>query len=171
MQKTQNKVTFKGNPVTLAGTPIKKGDEAPDFQALDNELAPKKLSDYNGKIRILSVFLSIDTGPCSRQTRKFNEEAAKLGDDVVILSVSNDLPFALGRFCGAEGIDNVITLSDHKDLDFSTKYGFLVEDFRLLARGVVVIDKNNKVQYVEYVPEISEEPDYDSALKAVKELL
>lgn len=171
MQKIKDKVTFKGNPVTLVGNPIQKGDEAPDFQALDNELSPKKLSDYEGKVKILSVFLSIDTGPCSRQTRKFNEEAAKLGDDVVILSLSNDLPFALGRFCGAEGINNVITLSDHKDLDFGTKYGFLVEEFRLLARGVVVIDKNNKVHYVEYVPEISEEPDYDSALKAVRELL
>jgi len=171
MQKIKDKVTFKGNPVTLVGNPIQEGDEAPDFQALDNELSPKKLSDYEGKVKILSVFLSIDTGPCSRQTRKFNEEATKLGDDVVILSLSNDLPFALGRFCGAEGINNVLTLSDHKDLDFGTKYGFLVEEFRLLARGVVVIDKNNKVHYVEYVPEISEEPDYDSAFKAIRELI
>jgi thiol peroxidase len=170
MQKTKDKVTFKGNPVTLLGNPIEQGDEAPDFTVLDTGLSPKKLSDYNGKVRILSVFLSIDTGPCSNQTRKFNEEAAKLGDDVTVLTISNDLPFALARFCGAEGIDNVETLSDHKDLDFGTKYGFLVEEFRLLARGVVIVDKDNIVQYVEYVPEISEEPDYESALEAVRKL-
>ena len=171
MQKVKDKVTFQGSPVTLVGNPVQKGDTASDFTVLDNGLSPKKLSDYKGKVRILSVFLSIDTGPCSNQTRKFNEEAAKLGDDVVVLSISADLPFALARFCGAEGIDRVDTLSDHKDLDFGTKYGFLVEEFRLLARGAVVVDKNDKVHYVEYVPEISEEPDYESALKAVKELV
>ena len=171
MQKIKDKVTFKGNPVTLLGTPIAEGDQAPDFTVLDNGLNPTKLSDYDGKVRILSVFLSIDTGPCSNQTRKFNQEAANLGDDVVVLSISNDLPFALARFCGAEGIDQVVTLSDHKDVDFGTKYGFLVEEMRLLARGVVVVDKDNTVRYVQYVPEISEEPDYDAALKAAKKLV
>lgn len=171
MERKQNKATFMGNPVTLVGNEIKEGDKAPDFTVLDQDLNPKHLSDYKGKVRILSVFLSVDTGPCSNQNRKFNEEATKLGDDLVVLSISNDLPFAMSRFCSAEGIDNVVTLSDHKDLNFSTKYGFLIEEMRLLARGVVVVDQNDQVRYVEYVPEISNEPDYESALSAAKKLL
>lgn len=171
MKKNKDKVTFKGNPVTLLGNEIKEGDKAPDFTALDNGLNPKKLSDYDGKVKILSVFPSVDTSVCSKQNRKFNEEAAKLSDDIVILAISNDLPFALNRFCDAEGIDKVTTLSDHKEVDFGTKYGFLIEELRLLARGVVVVDKNNQVKYVEYVPEIGNEPDYDSALNAAKSLV
>lgn len=171
MKKNKDKVTFKGNPVTLLGNEIKEGDKAPDFTVLDNGLNPKKLSDYDGKVKILSVFPSVDTSVCSKQNRKFNEEAAKLSDDIVILAISNDLPFALNRFCDAEGIDKVTTLSDHKEVDFGTKYGFLIEELRLLARGVVVVDKNNQVKYVEYVPEIGNEPDYDSALNAAKSLV
>jgi thiol peroxidase len=171
MERNQNKVTFKGEPVTLLGKETKVGDKASDFTVLDNGLNPIKLSDYEGKVKILSVFPSIDTSVCFQQNRKFNQEAANLGDDIVILAISNDLPFALNRFCDAEGIDKVITLSDHKDVDFGTKFGFLIEELRLLARGVVVIDKNNEVKYVEYVPEIGNEPDYDSALKAAKELV
>ncbi len=171
MDKNNNKVTFKGNPVTLLGKEIKTGDSAPDFTVLNNELSPVKLSDYKGKVKILSVFPSVDTGVCSKQNHRFNDEASKLSDDIVILAISNDLPFALSRFCGAEGIDNLVTLSDHKDLDFGTKYGFLIEELRLLARGVVVIDQNDKVQYVEYVPEIGQEPDYEPALNKAKELV
>src|SRR6056297_4236574 len=167
----KNKVTFKGNPVTLLGKEIKEGDSAPDFTVLNNELSPVKLSDYKGKVKILSIFPSVDTGVCSKQNHRFNEEASKLSDDIVILAISNDLPFALSRFCGAEGIDKVITLSDHKDLDFSMKYGFLIEEMRLLARGVVVLDKENKVQHVEYVPEIGEEPDYELAINSAKKLV
>jgi thiol peroxidase len=171
MEKNQNKVTFKGEPVTLLGNEIKEGDKAPDFTVLDNGLNPKKLSDYKGKVKILSVFPSVDTSVCSKQNRRFNEEAAGLSDDIEILAISNDLPFALGRFCDAEGIDKVTTLSDHKDVDFGTKYGFLIEELRLLARGVVVVDQNDQARYVEYVPEIGNEPDYESALSAAKKLL
>jgi thiol peroxidase len=171
MQKVKDKVTFKGNPVTLLGNPIAEGDQAPDFTVLDNGLNPRKLSDHDGKVRILSVFPSIDTGVCNKQNKRFNQEAASLDDNIEILAISNDLPFALSRFCDAEGIDKVKTLSDHKDVDFGTKYGFLIEEMRLLARGVVVVDKDNTVRYVEYVPEIGEEPDYDAALKAASKLV
>jgi len=171
MERNKDKVTFQGNPVTLIGNEIKTGNKAPDFTVLNNELKPVNMSDYDGKVKILSIFPSVDTGVCSKQNHRFNEEASKLSDDIVILAISNDLPFALSRFCGAEGIDKVITLSDHKDLDFSMKYGFLIEEMRLLARGVVVIDKDNTVKHVEYVPEIGQEPDYDAAIKTAKEIV
>lgn len=170
MERNKEKVTFQGNPVTLVGSEIKTGNKAPDFTVLNNELKPVNMSDYDGKIKILSIFPSVDTGVCSKQNHRFNEEASKLSDDIVILAISNDLPFALSRFCGAEGIDKVITLSDHKDLDFGMKYGFLIEEMRLLARGVVVVDKDNTVKHVEYVPEIGQEPDYDTAIKTAKEI-
>lgn len=171
MERNKEKVTFQGNPVTLVGSEIKPGNKAPDFTVLNNELKPVSMSDYDDKIKILSVFPSVDTGVCSKQNHRFNEEASKLSDDIVILAISNDLPFALSRFCGAEGIDKVITLSDHKDLDFSMKYGFLIEELRLLARGVVVIDKDNTVKHVEYVPEIGQEPDYETAIKTANEIV
>jgi thiol peroxidase len=171
MERNKEKVTFQGNPVTLVGSEIKTGNKAPDFTALNNELKPVNMSDYDGKVKILSIFPSVDTGVCSKQNHRFNEEASKLSDDIVILAISNDLPFALSRFCGAEGIDKVITLSDHKDLDFAMKYGFLIEEMRLLARGVVVVDKDNTVKHVEYVPEIGQEPDYDAAIKTAKEIV
>jgi len=171
MERNKEKVTFQGNPVTLVGSEIKTGNKAPDFTALNNELKPVNMSDYDGKVKILSIFPSVDTGVCSKQNHRFNEEASKLSDDIVILAISNDLPFALSRFCGAEGIDKVITLSDHKDLDFAMKYGFLIEEMRLLARGVVVVDKDNTVKHVEYVPEIGQEPDYDTAIKTAKEIV
>jgi thiol peroxidase len=171
MERNTEKVTFQGNPVTLIGNETKTGNKAQDFTVLNNELKPVSLSNYDGKVKILSIFPSVDTGVCSKQNHRFNEEAAKLSDDVVILAISNDLPFALSRFCGAEGIDKVITLSDHKDLDFSMKYGFLIEEMRLLARGVVVLDKDNTVRHVEYVPEIGQEPDYDAAIKTAREIV
>lgn len=171
MEKNNKKVTFKGNPVTLVGNEIKVNDKAIDFTVLNNGLASVKLSDYDGKVKILSLFPSIDTGVCSKQNHTFNKEAADLTDDIVIMAISNDLPFALNRFCGAEGIDKIVTLSDHKDLDFATKYGFLIDELRLIARGVVVIDKDNIVRYVEYVQEIIEEPDYDKAISVAKTLV
>ncbi len=169
MEKNNSKVTFKENPVTLIGKETKVNDKAVDFTVLNNGLQEVKLSDFEGKVKILSLFPSIDTGICSKQAHTFNKEASDLGDDVVILAISNDLPFALNRFCGAEGIDNLVTLSDHKTLDFSTKYGFLIEELRLLARGVIVIDKENVVRYVEYVKEVTTEPDYESAVNAAKQ--
>ncbi|MFP4047167.1 MAG: thiol peroxidase [Bacteroidales bacterium] len=171
MKRDANKVTFKGEPITLLGNEIKPGDQAPDFSAINNELKPVHLKDFKNKVKVISVFPSIDTGVCSKQNKTFDTEASKLSDYVVILAVSNDLPFALQRYCGAEGINNLVTLSDHKDVDFGTKYGFLIEELRLLARGVIVIDKNDKVAYVEYVPEIGQEPDYDSAIEAAKKLV
>lgn len=171
MEKNNQKVTFQGNPVTLLGNEIKINDKAIDFSVLNNGLEEVKLSDYDGKVKILSLFPSVDTGVCSKQNHTFNKEAANLSDDIVILAISNDLPFALNRFCGAEGIDKIITLSDHKNLDFATKYGFLIEELRLIARGVVVIDKNNTVKYVEYVKEIIEEPDYNAAISVAKTLV
>ncbi len=171
MEKNSTKVTFKGNPITLLGKETKVNDKAVDFTVLNNSLEPVKLSDFEGKVKILSLFPSIDTGVCSKQAHTFNQKASGLSNDIVILAISNDLPFALNRFCGAEGIDNLITLSDHKHLDFSTKYGFLMEELRLIARGVVVIDKDNVVRYVEYVPEGTHEPDYESAVEAAQELV
>jgi thioredoxin-dependent peroxiredoxin len=171
MEKNNNKVKFKNNPVTLVGKEIKVNDKAPDFTVLNNSLGPVKLSDYKGKVKILSIYPSIDTGICSKQAHTFNQEASKLDKEIVILSISNDLPFALNRFCGAEGITNLVTLSDYKDLDFALKYGFLIEELRLLARGIVVIDKQDNVRYVEFVPEVTTEPDYNAAIKIAKECI
>lgn len=169
MEERKGVVTMQGNALTLCGPEIKVGATAPDFTVLDATLKPVKLSDYNGKVKIISTIPSIDTGVCAMQTRRFNQEATAL-KDVVILTISCDLPFALGRFCGAEGIDKVFTLSDHKDTDFGLKYGFLIKELRLLNRGIVVIDRNNKVVYVEYVKENTELPDFDAAFAALKKL-
>jgi thiol peroxidase len=171
MRKDNTKVTFKGNPVTLVGNEVKKGDKAPDFTLLDKTLTPNSLQDFEGKIKVLAVYPSIDTGICAMQNRQFNEMATTLSDEVVVLSVSCDLPFAQSRFCAAEGLNNVVTLSDHKETDFGLKYGFLIKELRLLARGTVIIDKSDVIQYVEFVPEIVTEPNYDAALAAVKSIL
>lgn len=162
-----NEVTSGGNPVTLYGEAIKVGDKAPDFTVLDVNLNPVKLSDAEGKTVIISVAPSIDTSVCATQTKKFNEEAAGL-ENTVIYAISVDLPFALGRFCGAEGIDAVKTLSDHKDLDFGNQYGFTIEELRLLARGIVVVGPDGIVKHVEYVKEVSTLPDFEAALAAAK---
>lgn len=171
MEKNSSKVTFGGNPVTLLGHEVKAGEKATPFTVIDSALKPRSLADYHGKIKIVAVYPSIDTGICATQNRKFNEIAASLSDDVVVLSVSCDLPFAQARFCAAEGLKNVVTLSDHKDTDFGIKYGFLIGELRLLARGTVVIDKDDTIRFVEYVPEIVTEPDYQAALDAVKKLI
>lgn len=167
---SNKKVTIAGNPFTLKGNEIAVGDKAPMFSALNNKLEHVNLKDYHGKIIVITAFQSIDTGVCSAQLHHFNKDATNLGDDVVVISISCDLPFALGRFCGAEGINNVITLSDHKDLDFASKYGFLIKELRLVSRGVVIIDQKGIVQYVEYVKELTNEPNYQDALKAIKKL-
>ncbi len=160
-------VTFKGNPVTLVGKEIKVGDSAPDFTVLANDLSPVTLKDTDGKIRIISVVPSLDTGVCDAQTRKFNEEAAKL-EDVVVLTVSMDLPFAQKRWCAAAGLENVMTVSDHRDASFGEAYGVLMKELRLLARSVFVIDSANKITYAEYVPEGTTHPQYEAALEAAK---
>lgn len=170
MEKRKDVQKLKGNPLTLLGKEIKKGDKAPDFVVTDSALKSRKLSEFAGHTRILSIFPSVDTSVCSAQAHRFNKEASGL-KNTKILTISNDLPFALKRFCSAEGIENLVMLSDHKDLDFGYKYGFVIEEMRLLARGVVVIDKNDVVQYVEYVPEFSHEPEYDKALAVAKSLV
>ena len=160
---------FGPHKTSLAGEAVKTGEKAQDFTVVGKDLNPLNFSKYNGKIRIISVAPSVDTDVCSAQTRRFNEEATKLGDAVVV-SVSMDLPFALARFCAAEGIEAVVTTSDHKEADFGMKYGFLMKELRLLNRGVVVIDKNGIIRHVEYVENNSNQPDYDKALEVVKSL-
>ncbi len=160
-------VTFKGNPVTLVGTEVKVGDKAPNFTVLANDLSPVTLDDSKGHVRLISVVPSIDTGVCDAQTRRFNEEAAKL-DNVKVLTVSVDLPFAQKRWCAAAGIDNVQTVSDHRDLSFGEAYGAVMQELRLLARSVFVIDSNDTVTYVEYVSEGTDHPNYEAAIEAAK---
>lgn len=169
MEKRTGVITFKGNPMTLVGKEVKVGDKAPDFTALKNDLSPISLSELRGKTVIISAVPSVDTGVCEVQTIRFNEEAAKL-NNTVVLTISCDLPFALGRFCAAKNIDSSITASDHKDLDFGLKYGFVIEELRLLERGIVVVDKDGVVKYVEYVAEVANHPDYEAALAVAKSL-
>jgi thiol peroxidase len=169
MKESLVKVTFAGNPLTLLGNEIKVGDIAPDFTAVGAGLIPVKLSDFAGKTIIIAAYPSVDTSVCAAQNRRFNAELNQL-NDVVVLSVSCDLPFAQSRFCAAEGLENIKTISDHKDLDFGEKYGFVIKELRLLARGTVVIDKSGVVRYIEYVPEVTNEPDYESAIAIVKGL-
>ncbi|WP_289087484.1 thiol peroxidase [uncultured Veillonella sp.] len=171
MEKRTGVITFVGNPMTLVGKEVKVGDKAPDFTLLDNGLAVKTLKDYEGKVKIFSVVPSLDTGVCDAQTRWFNQNATALSNDVVVLTVSMDLPFAQKRWCGAAGVENVVTLSDHKDASFGTNYGFLIEELRLLTRGIVVVDKNDKVTYVEYVPEVTNAVNFDAAVEAAKAAL
>jgi thiol peroxidase len=167
MEKRQGIVTFAGKPITLVGHEIKVGEKAPDFTALTTDLTPFSLSELKGQVVVISVVPSIDTSVCDIQTRWFNEDAAKV-DGLVVLSVSVDLPFALKKYCAAKDISTVKTLSDHKDLDFGLKYGFVIEELRLLSRGAVVVDRTGVIRYVEYVPVISEQPQYDKVMAAVK---
>ena len=169
MKESSVKITFAGNPLTLLGDEIKVGDKAPDFLAVGAGLAPVKLSDFAGKNIVIAVYPSIDTSVCAAQNRRFNAEANQL-KDVVVLSVSCDLPFAQSRFCAAEGLENIKTISDHKDLEFGQKYGFWIKELRLLGRGTVVIDKAGIVRYVEYVSEVTHEPNYEAALAVVKSM-
>ncbi|MEZ2459198.1 thiol peroxidase [Salinicoccus roseus] len=160
-------VTFKGNPMTLRGEELKVGDQAPDFTALNTSLEQVSLSDFEGKRKLISVIPSIDTGVCSTQTKTFNERAAGV-ENVEVLTISNDLPFAQKRWTADEGLENAITLSDHRDLSFGENYGVVMEELRLLARSVFILDEDNKVVYVEYVPEGTDHPDYDKAIEALE---
>ncbi|GAF64315.1 thiol peroxidase [Bacillus sp. TS-2] len=160
-------VTFKGNSIHLLGQEVKVGDTAPDFTVLANDLSEIHLSNYDGKVKLISVVPSIDTGVCDQQTRRFNTEAAGL-ENTSILTISNDLPFAQKRWCAAAGVENLDTLSDHRDLSFGKAYGVAIEELRLLTRAVFVVDSQNKVVYVEYVSEATDHPDYEAALEAAK---
>lgn len=160
---------FKGNPLTLLGPEIKVGQKAPDFQVLAQDLTPVALSKFKGRPLIISVVPSLDTGVCDAQTRRFNEEAAQL-PDVTILTISMDLPFAQKRWCGAAGVSKVQVLSDHKDASFGLAFGTLIQELRLLARALFVIDASGAVKYVQYVPEMTTHPDYDGALSVARTL-
>ncbi|WLD92374.1 thiol peroxidase [Alkalihalobacillus sp. AL-G] len=160
-------VTFKEKPITLLGNEVKAGDSAPDFKVLANDLSEVTLEDTKGTVRILTSVPSLDTGVCDQEIRRFNEEASSL-DNVKVLTVSMDLPFAQKRWCAAAGVENVQTLSDHRDLSFGKAYGVAIEELRLLTRAVFVVDSNNKVTYVEYVSEATSHPDYEAALEAAK---
>ena len=159
-------ITFKGKNVTLEGNEVKAGDNAPDFNLTDNSLGNVSLSDTKGK-RIFVVVPSVDTPVCDREIRRFNEEAAKL-DGVNIYVISMDLPFAQVRWCGNAGVDRVKTVSDYKQKSFGKNYGALIEEFCFLTRAIFVVDENNKITYVEYCKDVINEPDYESALNAVK---
>ncbi|WP_145037232.1 thiol peroxidase [Paenibacillus sp. Y412MC10] len=169
-QERSGAATFKGNPITLIGPQLKAGDAAPDFTVNKNLLEDVSLKDYAGKIKLISVVPSLDTGVCDAQTRRFNEEAAGLGDDVVILTISADLPFAQARWCGAAGVDRVITLSDYKSRSFGEAYGVLIKEFQLDMRSIFVVDANDTITYVEYLGEMTEHPNYEAAIDAVKSL-
>ncbi len=160
-------VTFKGEPVTLLGTEIQIGNKAPNFTVLTSDLQEKSLEDFSGKVKLISVVPSLDTGVCAKQTKRFNEEADKLGK-VQVLTISMDLPFAQSRWCGTEGVNNITVLSDHREADFGKKYGVLIKELRLLTRAIFVVDAADKVVYIEYVPEVGNHPDYDKALEAAK---
>jgi len=170
MTERKDVVTFKGNPLTLVGESPGVGDRALDFVALAGDLSEVRLSDYRGKVVVVTTVPSLDTSVCDTETRRFNEEAPGLGEDVVVLAVSMDLPFGQARWCGAAGIENVRTLSDHRDASVGTSLGVLIKELRLLARAVFVIDAEGVVRYVQIVPEMTEEPDYEAALAAVRQL-
>lgn len=169
-QERTGVATFKGNPLTLIGPELQVGDTAPDFTVSKNLLEDASLKDFAGKIKLISVVPSLDTGVCDAQTRRFNEAAAGLGEDVVILTVSADLPFAQARWCGAAGVDQVITLSDYKSRSFGQAYGVLIKEFQLDMRSIFVVDQNDKITYVEYLGEMTEHPNYEAAIEAVKSL-
>jgi len=170
MQEVADAVTMKGNTVTLLGNEVKVGDQAPDFTVVANDLSDVSLSSFKGKKIVILAVPSLDTPVCDTETRRFNEEATKLGDDVVILTISVDLPFAQKRWCGASGVNNVQLLSDHRDVSFGTAYGVLIKGLRLLARAIFVVDTNGTVQYTQLVKEITSEPNYDEALEAVRKI-
>ncbi|EKO1913310.1 thiol peroxidase [Clostridium botulinum] len=159
-------IKFMGNPITLEGNELKVGDMAPDFTAIDNNMKPVSLKDTKG-VRILSVVPSLDTEVCDLETRTFNSKATEI-PNVTIYTISMDLPFAQARWCGAHGVDKVITLSDFKDRLVGKNYGTYIKELGLLTRAVFVIDSNNRITFVEYVPEVTSQPNFDKVLEAAK---
>ncbi|NBI28405.1 thiol peroxidase [Chengkuizengella marina] len=170
-QERTGVATVKGNPLTLIGPELKVGDKAPDFKVNKDLFTEVSLSEYNGKVKLISVVPSIDTGVCDAQTRKFNEAAAELGDNVVILTISADLPMAQARWCGAAEVDKVVTLSDYKTNSFGEAFGVLIKEIRLDMRSIFVLDENNTIQYTEYLKEMTDHPNYEEAIQAVKKLV
>ncbi|MFE4814597.1 thiol peroxidase [Peribacillus simplex] len=164
-------VTLGGNPVTLIGPELRVGDKAPDFSLLTNDRRKAHLTDYKNKTCIITTVPSLDTGVCDLQTKILNEEVSKMGDDVAVLAISADLPFAQARWCKESKVDAITILSDHFDLSFGTAYGTYLKEHRLECRAVFVINQEGTIKYVEYVPEVTEHPDYESALQAAKEVI
>ncbi len=164
-------ITLKGQPVTLLGQSIQEGDAAPDFHVIDNNMKPFSFASAGDKITIITSVPSLDTPVCDLEARRFNQEAAGLGPEIRILVISMDLPFAQKRWCAAAGVNNVLTLSDHKDASFGTNYGVLIKEVRLLARAVFVISPQRVVRHMELVKEVGQEPNYAMALDAAKKLL
>lgn len=170
MQERTGIITMKGNPLTLVGKEVKVGDAAPDFEVIANDMSSAKFSSFKGKVCIICSVPSLDTSVCDTETRRFNEEAGKLGSDVAVLTISMDLPFAQKRWCGSAGVENVQTLSDHREASFGKAYGVLIKELRLLARAVFVVDTDGIIRYTQIVKELTNEPDYTAVLGAVKGL-
>jgi len=167
----KNSVTVKGNAVTLLGEEAKTGQKAKDFKALDTNLGEVTLSSFKNKIKLIASVPSLDTPVCDLEIKRFNDEASKLSKDLVIIFISMDLPFAQKRFCQANDIKIVKTLSDHRDADFGKKFGVLIKELRLLTRAIFIIDKDDIIKYVQIVPELSSHPDYEAALSALKKII
>jgi len=171
MQERKGIVTLKGNSVTLVGREVSVGDTAPDFVAVDNDMSEVHFADLKSDVTVIASVPSLDTEVCDRETRKFNVEAAALGEKVRILAISMDLPFAQKRWCAAAGVQAVRTLSDYRFLSFGASYGVLIKEIRLLARAVFVVDADGTIRYVQIVPEITREPNYKQILAAVKQMV
>ncbi|MEA3297018.1 MAG: thiol peroxidase [candidate division Zixibacteria bacterium] len=171
MNERTDLITMKGDPLTLIGNEVKIGDAAPDFEVLNEKLEPVKLSSFKGKVVVLVSVPSVDTPVCDLETKRFNQEAGKLGDDLVILTISMDLPFAQKRWCAAAGVKNLQLLSDHRDASFGDSYGVLIKELRLLARTVFIVDRKGTTKYIQYVRETTQEPDYDDVLSAINKVL
>ncbi len=170
MSERTEVITMKGQKLTLLGSEVRTGEKAPDFEVIANDLSTVKFSSFSGKVCIITSVPSLDTSVCDTMTRRFNQQAAAVGKDVVVLTISMDLPFAQKRWCGAAGIENVQTLSDHRDASFGKAFGVLIKELRLLARAVFVIDRESILRHIQIVPELTSEPDYEQVLNTVKQL-
>jgi thioredoxin-dependent peroxiredoxin len=171
MRERIGQVALQGNPLTLIGNEVKIGDRAPDFKMVANDMSIVTLSSYEGRTILLSSVPSLDTPVCDMETKRFNSEAAKLGTDVVVLTISMDLPFAQSRWCQANSASNIITLSDHREASFGAAYGVLIKELRLLARAVFIVDKEHVIRYIQLVKEIAREPDYSEVLAALQSVI
>ncbi len=170
MEERTGVITMKGNPLTLIGPDLKPGEKAPQFSVLDADLKQVSLSDFAGKVKVISITPSLDTPVCDLQLRRFNQEAARLPSDVVVLNISMDLPFAIGRFCTTASIDKAKALSDHREAAFGTAYGVLIKELRLLARSIFILDRDDTIRYKELVHEQTNHPDYERALDALRQM-
>ena len=170
MKERAGIVTFKGNPLTLFGDEVRVGEKARPFTVLANDLTEVTLASFAGKKKLISVVPSLDTQVCELQTKRFNDEATKLSSDIVVLTISMDLPFAQHRFCDSYKIDRVKVLSDHREASFGLAYGVLIKELRLLARSIFILDKEDTIRYIEQVKELTSHPDYDKALAALKQI-